>query len=221
MDYRIILTKNNKLKKILYKSKDKENAFLKYREIKKENKKVIFPKKYINYKGIKKVEYKILIVKDIENDDKNRFVRDEFGRVYEEKPFENKWTILDSSEYNVEETFWIYGNNPKKDRKTIKDVIKLLLKNNKKRTKEIRQIIVVHNKLIIHSEDYFQMVICKNIYDAQRLHHNLKNAATKNKIKNLLFLGTATPSTISRMYKIIHENTGWKYEKIRRTTTRP
>jgi hypothetical protein len=65
------------------------------------------------------------------------------------------------------------------------------------------------------------MVLCKNLEDAQRLHHTLAKIAKKQKIKSLMFMGTATPATISRMYDLIHEETGWPYIKIRRTSTRP
>jgi fibrillarin-like rRNA methylase len=42
-----------------------------------------------------------------------------------------------------------------------------------------------------------------------------------NKIKNILFMGTASQATISRMYDLIKEKTGWPIQKIWRTTTRP
>jgi len=87
--------------------------------------------------------------------------------------------------------------------------------------KTVKQIIVVYNKLIIYNEDQFDMVICKNLEDAQRLHHTLAKIAKKQKIKSLLFMGTAQPAQIGRMYDIIHEETGWPYTKIRRTSTKP
>ena len=84
-----------------------------------------------------------------------------------------------------------------------------------------KQIIVVHNKLVLHNEDQFEMIICKNKLDAQRLHHTLHKACKKNKIKSIIFMGTASPATVSRMYELIHENTKWPMEKVRRTSTRP
>ncbi len=85
----------------------------------------------------------------------------------------------------------------------------------------VKQVIVVHNKLIIYNEEQFDMVICKCKEDAQRLHHALGAVAKKQKIKSLLFMGTATPATVGRMYQIIHEHTGWPMPKIRRRSTRP
>ena len=82
-------------------------------------------------------------------------------------------------------------------------------------------IIVVHNKLVIHNEDEFNMIVCKNKLDAQRLHHALHKAATKGKFKSLVFMGTASPATVSMMYEIILDKTDWTIEKIRRTSTKP
>jgi hypothetical protein len=65
------------------------------------------------------------------------------------------------------------------------------------------------------------MIICKCVEDAQRLHHTLAKIAKKQKIKSLLFMGTASQATIGRMYDLIKEKTGWPIKKIRRTSTRP
>lgn len=85
----------------------------------------------------------------------------------------------------------------------------------------VKQVIVVHNKVLIYNEDQFDMIICKNLEDAQRLHHTLGKIAKKQKLKSLLFMGTAGPAMIGRMYDLIVEHTGWKIQKVRRTSTRP
>jgi len=36
-----------------------------------------------------------------------------------------------------------------------------------------------------------------------------------------MFMGTASPATISKMYDLIHKKTKWPYTKIWRRTTRP
>jgi hypothetical protein len=80
--------------------------------------------------------------------------------------------------------------------------------------KMVKEIIVVYNKLIIYNENQFD-IICKNLEDAQRLHHTLSKICKTKKLKPL-FMGTATKATRTRMYDIIHEETGWhilKYVK--------
>jgi hypothetical protein len=36
-----------------------------------------------------------------------------------------------------------------------------------------------------------------------------------------LFMGTASKLMVGRMYDLIVEKTGWKIQKVRRTSTRP
>lgn len=219
MEYRVILLANGNYKKTLHKSKTRETAFLNFNRLKEDNNTILYPKKFINTHTIKRIGYKICITKTTEATDEFRILRDDYGKLYTEKPIGN-WTILHSDNYNLEETFWLFGVDNKKLRPNISEIIKKLMSGaySKNMTK---QIIVVHNKLIIYNESQFDMVICKNLEDAQRLHHTLGNIVKKQKIKSLLFMGTASKSMVSRMYDIIHEHTRWAYTKIRRKTTRP
>jgi len=213
----VILTSNGEYKKTLYKCKTKESVFLKYHKLREDND-ILFPKKFLNTNGIRPVRYEICVIKPTEETDTFRLLRDEYGKLYTEKPL-GDWTILASDEYNLEETFYIYGHESE-ERPTIREVVKRLMIGAHSK-KMVKQIIVVHNKLLIYSEDQFDMIICKNLEEAQRLHHTLARIAKKQKIKSLLFMGTATPANIGRMYDVIHEETGWPYTKIRRTSTRP
>lgn len=218
MDYRVILVINGVYKKTLHRCKTRETAFINYHKIKEENK-VLYPKKFINTDGIKPVKYQICITKPNEDTDTYRTLRDDYGKLYTEKPI-GDWTILQSDEYQIEETFYIFGLDPKLERPNISEVVKRLVVGAYAK-KMVKQVIVVHNKLIIYNENQFDMIICKNLEDAQRLHHTLSKIAKKQKIKSLLFMGTAQPAQIGRMYDVIHEKTKWPYTKIRRTSTRP
>ncbi len=203
----------------MHRCKTRETSFINYRKIIDTNKGVIFPRKYVNYKGIVKITYKIAIIKDTEDDDEFRVLRDKMGRTYTEKAL-GSWTILDDNPYEFEETFWMFGRNPVHDRVTIHDIIKPIMEGAYKK-KMVKQLIVVHNKLVLYNEDQFEMIICKCKKDAQRLHHALSSACKKNKVKSIIFMGTAQPATISYMYEIIADHTGWPMTKIRRTSTRP
>lgn len=212
MKYRTILIRNGEYKKTLHRSKTRETAFINFRIFKEISDNVFFEKKYINTKGIKPVKYEIFIVKNHEEGD--------IMRNPNEKPLFGIWTILDSYPYRVEEDFTMFGYCSKTERQNIGGIIRILLKkmNIENNSKEV---IVVHNKLVIYNEEQFDMVICKCKKDAQRLHHTLYEATRGLKIKNLLFMGTCCSSNISMLYDIIHEHTDWPYTKIRRTSTRP
>jgi hypothetical protein len=218
MDYRVVLTANGEYKKTLYKCKTRNTAFIKFHKLK-ENNKVLFPKRFINTSKVKPVKYEICITKPTEEDDTFRLLRDDYGKTYIEKPL-GDWTIIHSDTYEVEETFWIYGFDSKAERPNISEIVKRLVQGAYAK-KMVKQIIVVYNKLIIYNEDQFDMVVCKNLEDAQRLHHTLAKIAKKQKIKSLLFMGTASKAMVGRLYDLIHDETGWPYRKIRRTSTRP
>lgn len=218
MTYRVILVCNGEYRKTLHKSRTKDTAFIHYNQIK-ENNKVFYPKKFINTNNIKPVKYEIYVVKETEDTDIFRTLRDDYGKIYSEKPI-GDWTILHSSDYLIEETFWIFGFNSKGNRPNISEIIKKLM-NGAYAKNMVKQIIIVHNKVLIYNENQFDMIICKNILDAQRLHHTLAKIAKKQKLKSLLFMGTAKPSMIGRMYDLIQEKTNWPIAKIRRTSTRP
>jgi hypothetical protein len=218
--FRVCLLKNGRYEKTLYRCNTRDTAFINYHKIKGANK-VLFPKKFINNNnGIKPVRYKICITKITECDDVFRTLRDDYGKIYTEKPL-GDWTILDSDEYQIEETFWLYGMKSKGGaRPNISEIVKRLVAGAYAK-RMVKQVIVVHNKLLIYNENQFDMVVCKNLLDAQRLHHTLAKVCTKQKIKSVLFMGTASKVMVGRMYDVIHEETGWPYTKIRRTSTRP
>jgi hypothetical protein len=199
-------------------SKKLKTCYNSYHKFIEDNQMIKFPKKFINTKKIQPVIYKICVIKPTEENDIFRKVRDDYGRITIE-PTLGDWTILASENYNIEEEFYIF-DNALNYKTNIDSIIKLVTLGIYK-YKSVKQIIIVHNKLLIYNEEQFNMIICKNKKDAQRLHHTLAKILKKQKIKNVLFMGTATPATISIMYDVIKENTGWPIKKIRRTSTRP
>ena len=219
MIYRVVLTKNGEYKKTLHRCKTKETSFIHYHSLIDENQSVKFPKKFLNSKKIIPVKYEICVTKPTEPTDTFRILKDKYGRNYTEKPI-GDWTILASADYNIEETFWLFGYDSRAKRPTIDDVVKKLFTGAHTR-QMVKQIIVVYNKLLMYNEEQFDMVLCKCMDDAQRLHHTLAKVAKKQKIRSLMFMGTASPATVSLMYEVIKEKTNWPIEKIRRPSTRP
>lgn len=220
MEYRVIITSNidDKVhyRKTLYICKKRATAFIRFHKLKEENK-VFYPKKFIKNKKIKAISFNICVSKITEPTDEFRVLRDRYGRIYTEKPL-GDWTILTSDDYFIEEKFYLYGYNGNGDRQTIKEVVKRLVTGGYAKNM-VKQILVVYNKLIIYNENQFDMIICKNLEDAQRLHHTLDKIARKQKIKSLMFMGTAGEVMRNRMYDLIQEKTGWTNKRIRRTST--
>jgi len=218
MVYRVVVISNGVYSHTLHRCKTRETAFINYHKIKAANN-VLYPRRFINTNGIKPVEFKICVTKITEDTDVFRTLRDDYGKVYTEKQL-GDWTILDSDKWEVEETFWVYGMDSKANRPNITEIIKRLMMGAYAKNM-VKQVIVVYNKLLIYNEDQFDMVICKNTEDCQRLHHTLAKIAKKQKIKSIMFMGTASKVTNGKMYDLIHKKTKWSYIKIRRTSTRP
>lgn len=218
MEYRVILTKNKKLRKILYKCRSNEFAINKFRQIIKENN-VSFPQKFVNYRGIIPVKYELLLIKERDENDKNRIVRNEYGKLVEEISGNDKWVIIDRVPYQIEETFWVFGYNPLKNRFDIKKIIKEILLKNIRKKNFTMQIIVVQNKLIFQSYDELEIIFCKNKADAIRLHDALMEAAITTRMDKLLFFGLAGDKMIGELYVKIQEKTGWKMKHVRRPST--
>jgi len=219
MEYRIILTKNKKSRKILYKCRTNETAIDRFRQIIKDNI-IFFPQKFVNYKKIVPVKYELLLIKERDENDKNRIVRNEHGKLVEEKSNNQKWIIIDRVPYNIEETFWVYGHNHLKDRFNIKKIMKEILLKDIRKHKFTMQIVIVHNKLIFQNDEGMDIIFCKNKKDAIRLHNTLLNAAISTRMDKLLFLGVAGEKMISDLYEKIQEKTGWKMKRVRRPSTR-
>jgi hypothetical protein len=218
MTYRVVLLCNGEYKKTLHRARTLETVFTRYYHLIDENKKILYPKRFVNSNKIIPVKYEIAVTKPTEDGDTFRILRDDYGKLYTEAPL-GDWTILSTADYELEETFMIYGVGYKNgERPTIREIVKRLMLNAHSK-KTVKQVIVVYNKLLIYDEHQFDMVLCKNLEDAQRLHHTLGKITKKQKINSLLFMGTATKSNIGRLYDVIHEETGWPYPKIRRQST--
>ena len=215
MQYRIIITANNKKKKIVQKSNDLNTIKKKYFKIKDKNK-VLYPKQTSAYLKTNPVKYEIILMKKWEEIDLPFVDRDMLGRTVEISDIKKKWTILYKDEYSYEETFTVFGH---RKRLNCIEIIKLLLMK-KHQTVVIKQVNYIENKLLIHQDNDFDVVLCKCPGDAERLYKILNDFVEKNKIKNIMFTGVVELGK-TETYKMIVEKTGWKRNKVYRTVTRP
>ena len=77
----------------------------------------------------------------------------------------------------------------------------------------------IENKLLIHQDNDFDLILCKCPSDAERLFHTLKNFSEENNIPNLMFTGKVKLGKTDT-YKMIVEKTGWDKNKVYRRVTR-
>jgi len=215
MEYRIIITNNNKKKKVVEKGVTLSLMKKKYYKLKDTNK-VLFPKKISTYKKLHPTHYELLLVKTWEKEDLPFIDRDELGRTIEIADSTHHWTILEKCEYFYEEKFTVFGN---KKRLTSIQIIKTILLR-KHTGIMVKQVNYVNNKLLIHQNNDVDIILCKSTEDCKRLFTIFKEFVEKNNIKNIMFTGSIN-SNKQEIYRLILHKTGWKKNKIYRTTTRP
>ena len=216
MLYRIIITQNGKKKKIVHKSNDLKNIKRKYFILKDKNK-ILYPRKTNAYKKTKSVTYEIILLKKYEENDVPFIDRDGLGRTIEVKDINKKWSILHKDEYFFEETFTLFDHNKRLNTQEI--IKKIVMKKHK--VMMIKQINYLHNKLLIHQDNNFDIILCKCPEDAKRLYEILEKFSLNNKIKNIMFTGSIGELNKTETYKMIVEKTGWSRNKTYRTVTRP
>jgi hypothetical protein len=215
MQYTIIITSNNKKKKILFKGSDLSFASKKYFKYKDTNK-VLFSRDHIAYKKVKPVKYELILLKKWEDGDRPFITRDEIGRNIEIEDENKKWTIIEKCIYYFEEKFTVFNYDK---RLTSIEIIKSLLM--KKHTGlMIKQVNYINNKLLIHQNNDFDIVICKCQKDCEKLYYLLEDFNKKNNLKNIMFTGKISKNK-KDTYKLIKDKTGWDEFKLYRTKTRP
>ena len=226
MNYRIVVLSNDVYKKTLdwgYVFREVDKSYNSLRRVNRDN--IIFPKRFLNMNGIFPLNHKIALIREVrfgEYFEPDKLVTDNKKRTLYNNSGVYDWVIERIDNYYIEETFWLCGNDPKRHdgRVRFKDIVGLLFKGTEN-FGDIKQVVVVFNKLLMFNDTEFDMVVCKCTKDAQRLHRMLFNAMPNTLTKNFMFLGTAKYRELYDYYNFIEEKTGWDRDKIKRTTTRP
>jgi len=217
MLYKIIITKNGKHKKLIYQGGDQKHAKKKYFTIKDKNK-VITPKKTNAYKKTNPVTYELLLLKEKEESDLKFYDKDELGRNIEINVKSDEWSIIHKDEYFYEEKFTVFGYDK---RMVTKEILKLILLRRHKGIL-LKQVNYVLNKVLIHQDGDFDIVVCKTKSDAKRLYKILEKFYESNdKLKNILFTGLVTERNRNSLYKRIVDKTGWSINRVHRSNSRP
>ena len=200
--------------------------------LEKENENIVLPVKYVNTSRLDNNRYntteytsEYLILKRIKNDyDKQPTkLRDEYGRLISHTTNSNVWNIYDKFPCLKEEKFWVYGYNPKNNRKTCQWIFENLIISERNHDSSV----VIHcyiykNKVIFNYDSIIKhFVICKNGSEAIRLYNKIKDISCSQKIRNIYFMGSISSysQTGKQMLQQIADLTGWKLSKIRQKAT--
>ena len=225
--YHIITTNNGVQIKDIYSAVNIDMALAKLRAFQIQfNKNIQFPVKYTSNKNEKtftECDYRLMLIKKkIDNDTYKGKIRNEYGKFVDCVTSSNEWVFIEELPYQVEETFWVYGYNPKTDRKTYQFIIDEFINYNKKDKYFFKEIVIYRNKLLIDSISGLEIIICKNHQDSVRLYNSLQEYSKNKKYKNILFAGDIHKNSYSyeKWYNKIHELTHWNKRKINKNTTR-
>ena len=196
---------------------------MKAKEILEENnKKVIFPVKYIQngrlrdsykeYNG----EYLILKKKTEEDLNTTSQLRNNYGKLINVETSSDIWLVYDRLPILIEETFWVYGYNPRTERKTFTWINDHINENSELSFVRVK---VMNNKLIFKYDDELDFILCKNKSDAIRLYNALYDKNIKN--KKIAFLGAIKRNTeeMKNMLQTLQNKTGWTLKKLYKNTT--
>lgn len=221
-DFKIIICGNKKQVKYIGRYHDEMEISEAKENLLNNNKNVIFPVEYKNNSedntNIWDLEY--IVLKRFTDDDETLVTKlpNKYGKIVEHKTNNDEWIIWDKFPCKIEEDFWVYGYDNKKERKTVAWIYENLIKSNIDGTYNIIRITLYNNKLILQNDDNsIELVICKNMHDSIRLYNILKDKFCE-KEKNVIFCGILKLN--SEKYKtllnIIRKKTKWSDKDIYR-----
>ena len=223
--YLIVLTSQKRRIETISIKYKYSDAITKYNEILKENKNVVFPVRFIlNNRITRKMmeaDYELLLIrKTHEDEDKSTELRNEFGKFVEAEIVDSdKLKILNKDKYYKEETFWVFGYNPKTERKNFNFIYEKFFLSQKGENGYFKRILVFLNKIIIQYDNDIELVLCKNKEDAIRFYNVLSEMTSKDKIKNVFFNGLVAFQNRKYIIELIMKKTGWNKVKINRSCT--
>ena len=216
--YKIILCRNGVQSNFIGKYKTSEAAYEKFNELKQENEKVIFPALLIGLNGKHEIENLIeeyLLIE--QNDDENSLLRNEYGKLVEQKLNISGWTVLDKFRRIKEEDFYVYGYHPRWGRKTFQWIYDNIVTSNINSKYDFKRVCMLLNKIVIKDDNNnMNLIICKSDSDAARFYNLLEQWVKKNKEKQILMVGDYTPvgSRRKKLEEEIMALTGWPIKKV-------
>lgn len=194
-----------------------ENALAKNRE------EVLCPvvikemRKSVNHKITRSTKYEIMIVETLmdENEDKVRKLRNKEGKLVENVIKDRHYSIFKKDDWYIEETFYVYGYHPIKNRKTAHFILDMLLDGACKQN--IKRVFRFRNKLVFQYDDDFDFIVCKDKNDAERLSDILEKKVKKLKMNKYIFFTDSLSKRLHQWFLTeLQEKTGWSEETCKR-----
>lgn len=213
--FSIYLMKDGKRIKFFGFRKYKVAALQLYHQFLEDNKnEVQFPQRYVKHNSkLKEHKYELILVKKIDEnkEDSMTLLRNEEGKFVENYLIDAPThKILDKNEWFIEETFYVYGFDPQKERKNFSYIYNNIILRD---PSTYSRIMVHNNKLIKHYDDDMDIIFCKSTDQAIELYDTIEKMIDKKKNPTLFFMGKISGTTSSWIIDEIQKKTGWTRTK--------
>ncbi len=224
-DYKVVSCHNGKQNAYIGTYVKPEEAYEAIEKLLDGQKNIIFPARVQIEKTIKdsKDEY-LLLERNRYGDKEAPLLRNSYGKLVRQETNSDTWIIMDKIRYDVEETFWVYGYDPIRGRKTFEWIYYNIIIGNIETSYDIKRVMLYKNKIIVKDDvGGLDIIFCKTPSDGIRFYNLLSDWVLKNKMKKHVFmLGDYSKIGDKRraLEKELIERTGWTIRKIQMSTSK-
>ena len=224
-DYKVVSCHNGRQTDYIGTYIKVEDAYGVVEQLLEKSKDVIFPARVqITDRIINSRDEYLILEKNRYGDKEAPLLRNEYGKLVRQETNSEKWVILDKFSYDVEETFWVYGYDPVRGRKTFEWIYHNIITGNIETSYDIKRVMLYKNKIVVKDDaGNLDIVFCKTVSEAIRFYNLLGEWIVKTKMKKHVFmLGNYSDIGDKRrtLERELVEKTGWTIRKIQLPTSK-
>ena len=224
-DYKVVSCHNGKQNEYIGAYVKVEDAYEAVERLLEESKDVIFPARVqITDTIINSRDEYLILEKNRYGDKEAPLLRNEYGKLVRQETNSDTWIVLDKFSYDTEETFWVYGYDPVRGRKTFEWIYYNIIIGNIETSYDIKRVMLYKNKIIVKDDGgKLDIIFCKTISEAIRFYNLLSDWVLERKMKKHIFmLGDYSGIGDKRrtLEKELIERTGWTIRKIQMCTSK-
>lgn len=149
-------------------------------------------------------------------------LQNEYGKYALNLTNKEGWTVIDKAKFDVEETFWVWGHDKRRDRKDFTWIYENILLVKTETKYDFIRIYTYRNK-VLFKDDYgnITLVICKVDSSAVKLYNKLQEFSKKARVSNVVFSGDFSSQRFETDPVImeIKSVTGWPLKQIQMYST--
>ena len=224
-DYKVVSCHNGRQNEYIGVYVKVEDAYEVVERLLEESKGVIFPARVqITDTIVNSRDEYLILEKNRYGDKEAPLLRNEYGKLVRQETNSDTWIVLDKFSYDTEETFWVYGYDPVRGRKTFEWIYYNIIIGNIETSYDIKRVMLYKNKIVIKDDaGNLDIIFCKTVGDAIRFYNLLSDWAEQKKMKKHIFmLGNYSEIGDKRrtLEDELMEKTGWTKRKIQMSTSK-